>query len=82
MALDYCLEGHNGSTHPGIVNPELLPDPSWDDGVRMMTNRLQLDGGHPLEGTVVLSYRPWAFAESHDSILQEMLGGHAIPPLR
>lgn len=77
MALDYCLEGRNGSTHLGIVNPELSPNPSWDDGVRMMTNRLQLDGGHLPEGTVVLSCHPRAFAELHDSILQETLGGHA-----
>ena len=33
MALDYYLEGRNGTTHLGIVNSELSPDPSWDDGV-------------------------------------------------
>ena len=83
MALDYYLRGRR-STHLDIVNPELSPDPSWDDGVRMMRNRLQLDGGHLLEGTVVLSHLPWAFAELHDSILQETLGGRAqqSPPLR
>ena len=67
MALDYYLEGRNGTTHLGIVHSELSPDPSWDDGVRMMTKSLRLDGGHLLEGTVVLSNRHWAFAELHDS---------------
>ena len=119
-ALDYFLEDRDGTTHLGIVNSGLPADPSWDDGVRMMTNgwrfflwnlkhylerhpdshrtmvserpwvtgrrgevwdtvfgdhglgrvcgregeevRLRLDGGHLLEGTVVLADRPWAFA--------------------
>lgn len=119
MALDYHLEAHNGMTRVSLVNSGLSADPSWDDGVRMMTNgwrfflwnlkhylerhpdsrrtmiserpwvtgtreevwdtifredglgmapsqpgevvSLRLDGGHILEGTVVLSDRPWAF---------------------
>ena len=120
MALDYRLEARNGTTRVSIVNSGLSADPSWDDGVHMMTNgwrfflwnlrhylerhpdshrtmiserpwvtgtreevwdtifgddglgtvpaqpgapfSLRLDGGHILEGTVVLSDRPWAFA--------------------
>ena len=120
MTLDYFLEGRDGTTRLGLVNSGLSADPSWDDGVRMMTNgwrfflwnlkhylerhpdshrtmiserpwvtgtreeawetvfgddglgrvseragdevSLRLDGGHLLEGAVVLSDRPWAFA--------------------
>lgn len=120
MALDYRLDAGNGTTRVSIVNSGLSADPSWDDGVHMMTNgwrfflwnlkhylerhpdsrrtmiserpwvtgtrqevwdtifgadglgavparageafRLRLDGGEVLEGTAVLSDRPWAFA--------------------
>ncbi len=38
MALDYHLEEVAGRTRLILVNSGLSADPSWDDGVRMMTN--------------------------------------------
>ena len=67
MVLDYYLEGRNGTTHLGIVNSGLSADPSWDDGVRMMTNGWRFFlwnlkhylERHPDSHRTMISERPW-----------------------
>ncbi len=67
MALDYNLEARNGTTRVSIVNSGLSADPSWDDGVRMMTNGWRVFlwnlkhylERHPYSRRTMISERPW-----------------------
>lgn len=67
MALEYRLEPANGGTLLTLVNSGLSADPSWDDGVHMMTNgwrfflwnlRHYLER-HPTTHRTMISERPW-----------------------
>ena len=67
MALDYRLESRNGITRLSMVNSGLSADPSWDDGVHMMTNGWRFFlwnlkhylERHPDSRRTMISERPW-----------------------
>ncbi len=67
MALEYRLEPANGGTRLTLVNSGLSADPSWDDGVHMMTNGWRFFlwnlkhylERHPDSRRTMISERPW-----------------------
>ncbi len=67
MALDYRIEEVAGRTRLHLVNSGLSADPSWDDGVRMMTNGWRFFlwnlkhylERHPESRRTMISARPW-----------------------